>query len=63
MSYDPAIVGFYGEIVVEGVGSIMDKTDFPHLPRPASLSGPKPWENVSWAEAFGAPDWFTDHCL
>ena len=35
----------YGEIVVEGVGSIMDKTDWPHLPRPASLSGPKPWEN------------------
>jgi len=35
----------YGEIVVEGTGSIMDKTDFPHLPRPASLEGPKPWEN------------------
>jgi len=27
----------YGEIVVEGTGSIMDKTDFPHLPRPVSL--------------------------
>jgi len=36
----------YGEIVVEGTGSIMDKTDFPHLPRPASLEGPKPWENL-----------------
>jgi hypothetical protein len=35
----------YGEIVVAGTGSIMDKTDFPHLPRPASLEGPKPWEN------------------
>jgi len=35
----------YGKIVVEGAGSIMDRTDWPHLPRPASLEGPRPWEN------------------
>jgi hypothetical protein len=40
----------YGEIVVEGAGSVMDKTDWPHLPRPASLEGPKPWENVSFVD-------------
>jgi len=38
----------YGKIVVEGTGSIMDKTDFPYLPPPASLEGPKPWENTSF---------------
>jgi len=37
----------YGKIVVEGTGSIMDKTDLPYLPRPASLEGPKPWEGTS----------------
>jgi hypothetical protein len=41
----------YGEIVVEGVGSIMDKTDWPHLPRPASLEGPRPWENSFFDES------------
>ena len=40
----------YGEIVVEGTGSIMDQTDWPHLPRPASLEGPRPWENVSFVD-------------
>jgi hypothetical protein len=50
MSSDPAIVGFYGSIVVEGVGSIMDKTDWPYLPRPASLEGPRPWENASFVD-------------
>jgi hypothetical protein len=40
----------YGRIVVEGAGSIMDKTDWPHLPRPASLEGPRPWENVSFVD-------------
>ena len=38
----------YGRIVVEGAGSIMDKTDFPYLPCPSSLEGPKPWENPSF---------------
>jgi hypothetical protein len=38
----------YGKIVVEGTGSIMDKTDFPYLPPPDYLEGPKPWENTSF---------------
>ena len=40
----------YGKIVVEGAGSVMDQTDWPHLPRPASLEGPRPWENVSFVD-------------
>jgi len=38
----------YGTIVVEGAGSIMDKTDFPYLPLSSSLEGPEPWENPSF---------------
>jgi len=37
----------YGTIVVEGTGSIMDKTHLPYLPRPAILKGPEPWQNTS----------------
>ena len=36
----------YGEIVVEGHGSIADKCDLPYLPEVSVLQGPKPWENT-----------------
>ena len=36
----------YGEIVVEGHGSISDKCDLPYLPEVSVLQGPKPWENT-----------------
>ncbi|MFD1569787.1 hypothetical protein [Halorubrum laminariae] len=42
----------YGTIVVEGTGSIMDRTDLPYLPQPAVLSGPEPWENTSLFDEF-----------
>lgn len=37
----------YGEIVVEGTGSILDSTNLSYLPPPASLEGPKPWKNTA----------------
>lgn len=36
----------YGEIVVEGAGSITAKTALPYLPRPEALEGPEPWEGT-----------------
>jgi len=37
----------FGEVVVEGHGSIMSQCDLSHLPRPSVVDGPEPWENTS----------------
>jgi len=36
----------YGEIVVEGAGSIIEKCDLPYLPEVSVVEGPEPWENT-----------------
>ena len=36
----------YGEVVVEGAGSITDKCDLPYLPNVSDVEGPEPWEST-----------------
>ena len=36
----------FGEVVVEGAGSIIDRCGLPYLPRAEVLEGPEPWEGT-----------------